>query len=128
VDHPKHHFRDDDIKEFAAVVNNPLSVRLTARPNRQGLKIVEFKGNIKGVVYFAATVHKKHGGWLSLISAYRSEKSKVSGEPMPPDSSPELTPKTPRPMPSPSLSQRTLGKSSRPPGLENYPVPTQTDA
>ena len=45
-------------------------------------------------------------------TATTDSESKVSGEPMSPDGSPELTPETPRPMPSSSLSQNLLGKAS----------------
>ena len=100
ADNPKHNLRDDDIEKCAEVINNPVNVKLSPRTNEQRLKIIEFEGNIDGVIYFAEAVHKKHGGWLSLASVYRPSKTKVSGAPMPPGGSPEPTPETPRPMPS----------------------------
>jgi len=112
ADNPKHNLRDDDIEKCAEVINNPVNVKLSPRTNEQRLKIIEFEGNIDGVIYFAEAVHKKHGGWLSLASVYRPSKTKVSGAPMPPGGSPEPTPETPRPMPSISLSPLSDEKSS----------------
>jgi hypothetical protein len=134
ADNPKHHLEDDDIEKCSQVINHPISIKLSSKTNEQGLKIIEFEGNIDGVIYFAEAVHKKYGGWLSLASVYRPEKSKVSGAPMPPDGPPELTPETPRPMPSTPVSPESGEKSSPTPpktgklNLDGWPETEEAEA
>ena len=73
ADNPKHNLDPDDLEKCVEVINNPLKIKLLPRENAQGLKLVEFEGNITGALYFAMAVHKKNKGWLSLASAYRPE-------------------------------------------------------
>jgi len=130
ADEPKHHLRDGDIEKCAKIVNNPISVKLSGKTNEQGLKIIEFKGNIDGVIYFAEAVHKKHGGWLSLASVYRPQEQKVSGTPMPPDGSPELTSEAPRPMPSdqniPHFEEKSSGDFKKSLTYSGFPLQGRT--
>jgi hypothetical protein len=107
----KHHLRDDDIEKCVDVINNSKGAKLSSKTNTQGLPVIEFKGNVDGVIYFAEAVHKKHEGWLSLTSAYRPYISKVSGVPMLSEDPPELTSEAPRPMPSESPDAATASIS-----------------
>jgi hypothetical protein len=67
------------------VINNPAEITLSPKLNH-GSKVLIFKGNINGDIYFAEGIHTKDG-YLSLITCYRPRKSRRD-----PDGTPKADP------------------------------------
>jgi hypothetical protein len=75
---PAHNLESSDILLSEEAINNAQEIRLIDDLNK-GSKMLEFKTDIDGVIYFIEGVHKKGDGFLSLIICYRQKKKRGLG-------------------------------------------------
>jgi hypothetical protein len=69
-----HNLKSDDILYSVEVINNAKEITLSPKLNH-GSKVLLFKGNVNGDIFFAEGIHAKKG-CLSLITCYRPKKSR----------------------------------------------------
>jgi hypothetical protein len=68
-----HNLESNDVLYAVEVINNATEIKLSPKLNH-GSKVLIFKGNVHGEIYFAEGIHSK-AGYLSLITCYRPKKS-----------------------------------------------------
>jgi hypothetical protein len=68
-----HNLESDDLLHSMEVINKPTEIALETKLNH-GSKVLIFKGNVNGEIYFIEGIHAK-GGYISLITCYRQRKA-----------------------------------------------------
>jgi hypothetical protein len=69
-----HKLEAGDIFHIIDVINKPDTMALSSEQNH-GSKVLLFKADINGELFFVMGIHKKDNGYLSLITAYRGKKA-----------------------------------------------------
>jgi hypothetical protein len=72
---PAHNLESSDILLSEEAINNAQEIKLGDELNH-GSRVLEFKADIGGKIYFIESIHKKGDGFLSLITCYRQKKAR----------------------------------------------------
>jgi hypothetical protein len=91
INKKEHNLDSGDLLHSVYAINHATEIKLSEKDNK-GSKVLEFKADINGDIYFIESIHNKGDGFLSLITCYRQKKSRQR-----PDAAkgpPKLTSKT----------------------------------
>jgi hypothetical protein len=69
-----HNLEPDDLLLFEKVVNEYDFAELDTERKNRGSKVLRFSADSDGEIIFVVGVHRKEGGFLELLNAYRKKK------------------------------------------------------